>query len=126
MRVKQTISFYLTFRYILALGLLSILSLGSYFILKENIKDQKNSAAIVNVSGRQRMLSQRIALFSLRLISAGDSLEKKTYAGELREAISLMEDSHNSLIHSAAFSFDRLRTLSEAEVKPRPLGRGKV
>jgi len=98
MRVKQTISFYLTFRYILALGLLSILSLGSYFILKENIKDQKNSAAIVNISGRQRMLSQRIALFSLRLINAGDSLEKEACAGELREAISLMEDSHNSLI----------------------------
>ncbi|MEK6564678.1 MAG: ATP-binding protein [Candidatus Omnitrophota bacterium] len=113
MRVKQTISFYLTFRYILALGLLSILSLGSYFILKENIKDQKNSAAIVNISGRQRMLSQRIALFSLRLLSAGDPLEKETRAGELREAISLMEDSHNSLIRSAAF-------------KPRPLGRGKV
>ena len=98
MRVKQTISFYLTFRYILALGFLSILSLGSYFILKENIKDQKNSAAIVNISGRQRMLSQRIALSSLRLFSAKDSSEKKTCAGELKEAISLMEDSHNSLI----------------------------
>ena len=101
MRVKQTISFYLTFRYILALGLLSILSLGSYFILKENIKDQKNSAAIVNISGRQRMLSQRIALFSLRLLNAKDSPEKKTCAGELKEAISLMEDSHNSLVKGA-------------------------
>ena len=98
MRVKQTISFYLTFRYILALGLLSILSLGSYFILKENIKDQKDSAAIVNISGRQRMLSQRIALSSLRLLNAKDFPEKKTHAGELKEAISLMEDSHNSLI----------------------------
>ena len=110
MRVKQTISFYLTFRYILALGLLSILSLGSYFILKENIKDQKDSAAIVNISGRQRMLSQRIALSSLRLLNAKDFPEKKTHAGELKEAISLMEDSHNSLIKGAVEmnSFRRL------------------
>ena len=86
----------------LVLVLLIILSLGSYFILKENIRAQKNSAAIVNISGRQRMLSQRIALFSLRLLSAKDTIEKKAYAGELREAIFLMEDSHNSLIKGDA------------------------
>ena len=44
------------------------------------------------------MLSQRIALFSLRLVSARDNLEKESLSGGLKEAISLMESSHNSLI----------------------------
>ena len=56
------------------------------------------------------MLSQRIALFSLRLLSANDALEKKALAGKLKEAISLMESSHNSLIKGDAGmnSFRRL------------------
>lgn len=102
MRLKQNISFYLAFRYILVLGLLSILSLGSYFILKEDVEDHKNSAAIVNISGRQRMLSQRIALFSLRLMDARDPIEKKAAAEELTAAILLMGDSHSGLVEGGS------------------------
>ena len=86
MRVKQTISFYLTFRYILALGLLSILSLGSYFILRKISKTRKQRGNS-NISGRQRMLSSGLPYF-LKAPNAKDSPEKKTCAGELKEAIS--------------------------------------
>lgn len=88
----------LTFRYSFALGLLALLFLTNYFILKENIGAQANSAAIVNVSGRQRMLSQRIALYSLRLINAGEGRLRQQLRQELEKLTELMESSHLGLL----------------------------
>lgn len=87
-----------TFRYSFALGLLALLSLASYFILKENIGAQASSAAIVNVSGRQRMLSQRIGLYSLRLINAAEGSLRQQLRQELKKIIELMESSHAGLL----------------------------
>lgn len=91
----------LTFRYSFALGLLAFLFLTNYFILKENIGAQVNSAAIVNVSGRQRMLSQRIALYSLRLINAGEGSLRQQLRQELEKLIELMESSHLGLLNGS-------------------------
>jgi len=91
----------LTFRYSFALGLLAFLSLASYFILKENIGAQINSAAIVNVSGRQRMLSQRIALYSLRLSNAAEGSLRQQLRQELTDIIELMESSHVGLLNGS-------------------------
>ena len=52
----------MTFRYLVALGLMVLLSVISYYIIQKDISSTKTNAAVVNVSGRQRMLSQRIAL----------------------------------------------------------------
>ena len=87
----------ITFRYGAALFLLFALSCLSFWVLRENIASQKDSASIINISGRQRMLSQRIALFSLRLVNAGDELERQRIAWELKKAIELMDKSDRDL-----------------------------
>lgn len=89
----------LRLRYNFALCLLAALSFTSYFILQENIKSEEGAASAINISGRQRMLSQRIALFSLRLVNAPQAEERERLREELKGMIGLMAKSHNGLLN---------------------------
>jgi len=93
----KAISKWLTFRYVIAFSLIAILVTASYAALELTINRQASTAAIVNVSGRQRMLSQRIALFSQALMSAELPASRQRLHDRLTDAVNLMEFSHNGL-----------------------------
>jgi len=82
-----------TKRYIFALSLIALFSILAYFNLSHLIKAQSQDGEVINVSGRQRMLSQKIALFSMRY-NAGSAQE---FQKELSKNIQLMEKSHKWL-----------------------------
>jgi two-component system cell cycle response regulator len=63
----ETISKKITLRYVLALGIIAVLSLSAFVILKQALQKSYNIASVVNISGKQRMLSQRLALDAYRL-----------------------------------------------------------
>lgn len=88
----------LTWRYAVALLLVASLSTAAWLSLHLVISEQKSTAAVVNVSGRQRMLSQRTALFSHMLVNA-PAAERPGIRSKLNQAIQLMERSHHGLIH---------------------------
>ena len=56
-----------TRRYLLAVLIIALLSTAAYFTLQSALSDSDTTAYMVNLSGRQRMLSQHIALDSYRL-----------------------------------------------------------
>lgn len=85
-------------RYTAALLLVALLSISAWFSLRMVISEQKSTAAVVNVSGRQRMLSQRTALFS-NLLAMAPADERPHLRGILRESIELMARSHRGLTH---------------------------
>ncbi|OCQ94379.1 histidine kinase [Oscillatoriales cyanobacterium USR001] len=78
--------------------LLPVLELSKYSDLEDIYTARKINAAVVNISGRQRMLSQRIAFLSLKLINSQEN-EQNILRQELVEMVNLMEKSHNALIH---------------------------
>lgn len=51
-------------RYIVAFVLIALLSTAAFFTLKLALHSSDTTALVVNMSGKQRMLSQRIALYS--------------------------------------------------------------
>ncbi len=91
----------LTWRYVVAFALIASLSTAAWLSLHLVISEQKSTAAVVNVSGRQRMLSQRTALFSNLLVSSPES-ERARIREKLQAAIGLMEKSHHGLTHGDA------------------------
>ncbi len=87
----------LTIRYLGALGLIALLSTGAYFSLIKVIETQDNSAAIINLSGRQRMLSQRIAHLAEKVADQHYEASPDENIKPLKRAISLMKQSHEWL-----------------------------
>lgn len=83
----------LTIAYIFALSLIAALSMSAHFILDKVISVQSNAATIINISGRQRMLSQRIGMLSYHYSINPNSYNKEA----LSKAITLMETSHIAL-----------------------------
>ncbi len=76
-----------TKKYVFALSLIAAFSISAYFNLYALISAQSHDGEIINISGKQRMLSQKIALFAINYKSK-----------ELKQAVDLMEKSHNYLL----------------------------
>lgn len=87
----------MTGRYLVALGLVALLSSAAYLSLRQAIATQETSAAIVNYSGKRRYTSQRAALFATRL--ADPALGERLHArGEMLTSIATMESAHIGLL----------------------------
>ena len=82
----------LTAAYTSALALIALMSLGSHLTLGRVLAAHEGSASVINVAGRQRMLSQRIAgLVAERQLGL-------VVDADLARAIDLFEQAHRALL----------------------------
>ncbi|MCP3852304.1 MAG: PAS domain S-box protein [Gammaproteobacteria bacterium] len=88
MKDEKNIGF--TKNYVFALSLIALFSILAFFNLSHLIEAQSQDGEVINISGRQRMLSQKIALYSLKY-SVGHTEDTHK---ELIKNIKLMEKSH--------------------------------
>lgn len=84
--------------YILAFGVVALCVVTMFLCCHRLLDAQKQSAELVNISGRQRMLSQRIALASQRLVCATNAEERYEARKTLLAVRSRFEDSHRFLL----------------------------
>ena len=84
----------LTIAYTLALCVVAGMSFASHWTLNRVLKEHEGAASVINVSGRQRMLSQRISSLAAQY-ALGDS----DVRNDLVTAIDQFEAAHQKLLN---------------------------
>lgn len=85
----------LEYLYLTALGCIALSILVSQVLIQTSIEKQRDDARVINVAGRQRMLSQKISKLALEIEQRkGDSISTQA---ELAQALSLWKKSHVAL-----------------------------
>ncbi len=86
----------LTVLYVLALSMVALLSITGQVLVQVALQTQSSDSRVVNLAGRQRMLSQRLSKASLALLSVAPEA-RPHYAKELALVVELWERTHRGL-----------------------------
>ncbi|MBU2915486.1 type IV pili methyl-accepting chemotaxis transducer N-terminal domain-containing protein [Reichenbachiella agariperforans] len=92
----------LSVQYLLFLGVLTVAIVASQILIQKAIADSKTDSRIINISGRQRMLSQKITKAALKLQSCKTREDFYAVKLELTTAADLWAESHDALQHGNA------------------------
>lgn len=83
--------------YIIALSAIALSVVISQILIRKHLNDQDSDSTIINVAGRQRMLSQKLTK-EIVSIAAENSLDERiALKNQLKQTLSLWELSHNAL-----------------------------
>ncbi|MDQ3332300.1 MAG: type IV pili methyl-accepting chemotaxis transducer N-terminal domain-containing protein, partial [Planctomycetota bacterium] len=92
-------------RYLTAFAIATTLLLLNQLLVQPPLLRLESDAPVINVAGRQRMLSQRLAKASLALVAAESDAARAARRDELRAVLLLWKSSHEGLKHGdPAFS----------------------
>ena len=83
--------------YIAALSTVAILSILGQVIIQTSLKQQSGDSRVINIAGRQRMLSQRLSKAALKIDLASQPKESQTALAELEATTTLWHRSHQGL-----------------------------
>jgi nitrate/nitrite-specific signal transduction histidine kinase len=87
----------LTWLYVTALTSIAVMAVAGQVLIQSMLAQQKHDAFVVNIAGRQRMLSQKLSKGALALEFSGDPLARDARRRELAEVVKLWERSHLGL-----------------------------
>ncbi len=97
--------------YLTVLSVLAIVLIADLMLLKNQMQLRENDAYIINMSGSQRMLTERINRMALELVTSENAdtilITKQTFS----ESIELMRDSHDILLNQTDLSLPEIQTL---------------
>jgi signal transduction histidine kinase/DNA-binding response OmpR family regulator len=87
----------LTVLYIVALGVVALLSISSQLVVQKLLTQQSSDSRVINLAGRQRMLSQRLTKAALAINSTPSEDDRQNRLEELQSVTELWERSHLGL-----------------------------
>ncbi len=87
----------LTVKYVAALATVAMLAITGQVLIQVMLARQHQDGAVINVAGRQRMLSQRLVKNALALSLPLDPEARSVRRDELRETLELWSRSHRGL-----------------------------
>lgn len=110
--------------YIIALSLIALLALSSLLVTHLALNNHRNDSVIINLSGRQRMLSQFITKCAVMLeLYRGDAEKSKEIHRQLADAYSLWLSRHLGLMNcnlDNAVGFDNSAEVRALLMKAKP------
>lgn len=90
--------------YVSALALIGILTVSMYLASDRVVKGIYNTAGIVNLTGKQRMISQRIALLAVDISRTDNIIQHAELEATLKSIIKEMRDNHSLYVKSEFLS----------------------
>lgn len=87
----------LTSKYVLALSTVAMLSVAGQLLVQHAIERQRGDSTVVNIAGRQRMLSQRIVKAVLVIDASDDDETRRAAQTELQESLASWRTAHAGL-----------------------------
>ncbi|MDJ0517988.1 MAG: response regulator [Trichodesmium sp. MO_231.B1] len=94
---NQSTTHHLTVLYIAGLSVIAGLFLVAQMIAKKSLEYQFTSSRVINIAGRQRMLSQKLSKVSLAIKFSSNPEVKKQRQEELQDVVQLFQRSHEGL-----------------------------
>ena len=85
--------------YILALSAIAIVAVLGQVLIQNHLTNQRNDAHVVNIAGKQRMLSQKISKNLLALSQVKSTGDRKVVLNQLRSSLALWKKSQDGLLH---------------------------
>jgi two-component system, NarL family, sensor histidine kinase DegS len=109
--------------YLFALITIAITVLLSQLLIQYNLNRQLNDSRLINISGKQRMLSQKLVKEVLILNLVSDTLKRQEEISKINETVSLWKFTHYALENgndSLHFPKAKSKILTQlfAEIKP--------
>jgi len=87
--------------YVLALSAIATVAIIGQVLIQNHLTNQRNDAHVVNVAGKQRMLSQKISKSLLKLSPAQSTSDRKIVLNNLRQSLDLWKISQEGLLHGS-------------------------
>ena len=96
--LEQQVALRLTRLYVIALMAVALLAVFGQILIQDTLKDTLDDAHVVNIAGRQRMLSQRICKLALLLNNPAAQVSGAgVYGQEMERILPLWRRSHEGL-----------------------------
>ena len=83
--------------YIIALSTIAFSVVISQILIRKHLNDQDSDSTVINVAGRQRMLSQKLTKEIVSIASENDLQKRLALKDQLKQTLNLWEVSHNAL-----------------------------
>lgn len=87
----------LTILYVLALSAVALLTILGQFLVQRSLERQLSDSTVINIAGRQRMLSQKITKLALQIHTSDNPYQRAEGRNELHESLELWETCHRGL-----------------------------
>ncbi|WP_045113071.1 SpoIIE family protein phosphatase [Microscilla marina] len=113
-----------TYIYIVALFMIAAFTIGSQLFLQIYLHKEEENSHIINISGRQRMFSQKITKEALLILRAKNITEFSQHQQKLKLALNLWNHSHQGLLKGDALlnlpkpDLDQVNKKKFRQIKP--------